>query len=315
MSGFKKVVITTLIIASVSIGIGAYIVYESGVGTGELAESINKLLDRGDISVNLGATKEVREEQSFSLEDKRNIEISVPIGEVKVTAYEGDEIRLLVEGKVPENYLNRYLEVKEERGALEISLYKGMGNINLSFFNRYDIRLYLEMPKEYQGNLDISNVSGDILVEGLHLRELTLENISGDLILESGSSEEVDFDVVSGQFISYGEVGSLSGNSISGKITANDVRNSADVESVSGSIQLTLSETIKDVEVESISGAVDLIFQGQEDLSYDLESVSGSITVETGEGINKGSRSLKRNVNNSPSVDVSTVSGTITLRY
>lgn len=315
MSGFKKVVITTLIIASVSIGIGAYIVYESGVGTGELAESINKLLDRGDISVNLGATKEVREEQSFSLEDKRNIEISVPIGEVKVTAYGGDEIRLLVEGKVPENYLNRYLEVKEERGALEISLYKGMGNINLSFFNRYDIRLYLEVPKEYQGNLDISNVSGDILVEGLHLRELTLENISGDLILESGSSEEVDFDVVSGQFISYGEVGSLSGNSISGKITANDVRNSADVESVSGSIQLTLSETIKDVEVESISGAVDLIFQGQEDLSYDLESVSGSITVETGEGINKGSRSLKRNVNNSPSVDVSTVSGTITLRY
>lgn len=315
MSGFKKVVITTLIIASVSIGIGAYIVYESGVGTGELAESINKLLDRGDISVNLGTTKEVREEQSFSLEDKRNIEISVPIGEVKVTAYEGDEIRLLVEGKVPENYLNRYLEVKEERGALEISLYKGMGNINLSFFNRYDIRLYLEVPKEYQGNLDISNVSGDILVEGLHLRELTLENISGDLILESGSSEEVDFDVVSGQFISYGEVGSLSGNSISGKITANDVRNSADVESVSGSIQLTLSETIKDVEVESISGAVDLIFQGQEDLSYDLESVSGSITVETGEGINKGSRSLKRNVNNSPSVDVSTVSGTITLRY
>lgn len=315
MSGFKKVVITTLIIASVSIGIGAYIVYESGVGTGELAESINKLLDRGDISVNLGATKEVREEQSFSLEDKRNIEISVPIGEVKVTAYEGDEIRLLVEGKVPENYLNRYLEVKEERGALEISLYKGMGNINLSFFNRYDIRLYLEVPKEYQGNLDISNVSGDILVEGLHLRELTLENISGDLILESGSSEEVDFNVVSGQFISYGEVGSLSGNSISGKITANDVRNSADVESVSGSIQLTLSETIKDVEVESISGAVDLIFQGQEDLSYDLESVSGSITVETGEGINKGSRSLKRNVNNSPSVDVSTVSGTITLRY
>lgn len=315
MSGFKKVVITTLIIASVSIGIGAYIVYESGVGTGELAESINKLLDRGDISVNLGATKEVREEQSFSLEDKRNIEISVPIGEVKVTAYEGDEIRLLVEGKVPENYLNRYLEVKEERGALEISLYKGMGNINLSFFNRYDIRLYLEVPKEYQGNLDISNVSGDILVEGLHLRELTLENISGDLILESGSSEEVDFDVVSGQFISYGEVGSLSGNSISGKITANDVRNSADVESVSGSIQLTLSETIKGVEVESISGAVDLIFQGQEDLSYDLESVSGSITVETGEGINKGSRSLKRNVNNSPSVDVSTVSGSITLRY
>ena len=36
MSGFKKVVVATLIIASVSVGIGAYIVYESGVGTGEL---------------------------------------------------------------------------------------------------------------------------------------------------------------------------------------------------------------------------------------------------------------------------------------
>jgi len=274
MSGFKKVVITTLIIASVSIGIGAYIVYESGVGTGELAESINKLLERGDISVSLGETKEVREEQSFSYEDKSSIEISVPIGEVKVTSYEGDEIRLLVEGKVPENYMDRYLEIREEKGSLKISLYKGMGNINLNFFNRYDIRMSLEVPEGYEGDLDVSNVSGDVIVGGLRLRELSLENISGDLILESGSSEEVDFDVVSGQFISYGEVGRLSGNSISGKITATDIRNSADVE-----------------------------------------SVSGNLSVENREGINQSSRSLKRNINNSPRADVSTVSGSVRIKY
>ncbi len=315
MSGFKKVVVATLIIASVSIGIGAYIVYESGVGTGELADTINKLLERGDINVNLGETKEVREEQSFSYEDKKNIEISVPIGDVKIKAYEGNEIKLLVEGKVPENYLDRYLEITEEKDSLKISLYKGMGNINLNFFNRYDISLSLEVPVGYQGDLDVSNVSGDILVDGLNLKKVSLENISGDLIVESGTIEDVDFDVVSGQFISYGDIGRLSGNSISGKITATGIRSSADVESVSGSVSLKFLESTKEVEVETISGSVELDFIGLEDLSYDLESVSGSLTVENREGINQSTRSLKRNINNSPTVDVSTVSGAVRIKY
>lgn len=315
MSGFKKVVITTLIIASVSIGIGAYIIYESGIGTGELAGSINKLLERGDINVNLGETKEVREEQSFSYEDKNNLEISVPIGEVRVTAYEGEEIRLLVEGKVPENYLDRYLEIHEDEDSLRISLYKGMGNINLSFFNRYDIRVSLEVPEKYLGDLSVANVSGDILVDGLTLRELSLENVSGDLIFERGSSEEVDFDVVSGQFISYAKVNHLSGNSISGKITATEILDSADLESVSGSVNLKFAESIREVDVETISGAVDLEFRNLEDLSYELESVSGSLTVENREGINQSTRSLKRNINNSASVDVSTVSGAVRIKY
>lgn len=315
MSGFKKVVVTTLIIASVSIGIGAYIVYESGVGTGEVAESIQKFFERGDLNLNLGETKEIREERSFSAEGRRNVDISVPIGDVNISAYDGETIELLVEGKVPENYLDKYLQIRDEGDTLEISLYKGMGNINLNFFNRYDIRMTLKIPEAYQEALEAENVSGDITLSGLTLKEVTLENISGDLILESGSAESLNFSVVSGQLISYAALGDLEGDSISGKITATDLKGGASVESVSGSVNLKISGSVKDVDVETVSGSVELEYTDAMDLSYDLSSVSGNLTVETREGINQSSRSLKRNVNNSATATVSTVSGAIRIKY
>ena len=64
MSGFKKIVVTTLIIASVSIGIGAYIIFESGLGTGEIAEEIRNLIGGNEISINLGREVEVSEDLS-----------------------------------------------------------------------------------------------------------------------------------------------------------------------------------------------------------------------------------------------------------
>ena len=315
MSGFKKIIVTTLIIASVSIGIGAYIIFESGLGTGEIAEEIRNLIGGNEISINLGSAVEVSEELSYSMEGKEMLLVDTPIGDLEVKGYDGEEIRLLVEGSVPERYRDRYLKVEETDTELAVYFYKDISNLNFGIGNSYDLEIELLVPREYMGDVHFENVSGEITMEGIRARNVRVENISGEIVLEEGEHERVDFSTVSGQFISYSAVEVLEGETVSGKITATGIRKHFRLNSVSGSVNVTAENLTGNAEISTISGAVSVEIEEIEDLSYDLSSISGKIVVENREGINESSQSLKRNVDNTVKLDVSTVSGKIIVKY
>ena len=315
MSGFKKIIVTTLIIASVSIGIGAYIIFESGLGTGEIREEIRNLFSGNEISFNLGSGVDVEEDRSYSMDNKEMILLDTKIGDLEVNGYDGDEIRLVVEGTVPERYLERYLKVEESADELKIYFYKDISNLNFSVGNRYDLDIELLVPEEYLGNMHFENVSGDITLEDVYAKEVRVENISGDIVLEAGDHDKVTFNNISGQFISYSSIKVLEGESVSGKITATEVKDSFRLDSVSGSVNVSAETLLRDAEIGTISGSVKVEIDDLDDLSYDLSSVSGKITVDTSEGINQSSQSLERNVNNTVKLDVSTVSGKIDIKY
>lgn len=315
MSGFKKIIVTTLIIASVSIGIGAYIIFESGLDTGEIRDEIRNLFSGNEISLNLGSGVEVEEDRSYSMDNKEMILLDTKIGDVEVNGYDGDEIRLLVEGSVPERYLEGYLKVEESADELKIYFYKDISNLNFSIGNSYDLDIELLVPEEYLGNMHFENVSGDITLEDIYAKEVRVENISGDIVLEAGDHDKVTFSNVSGQFISYSSIKVLEGDSVSGKITATEVNDSFRLDSVSGSVNVSAETLLRDAEIGTISGSVKVEFEELDDLSYDLSSISGKITVDTSEGINQSSQSLERNVNNTVKLDISTVSGKIDIKY
>ncbi|HSR04882.1 MAG TPA: DUF4097 family beta strand repeat-containing protein [Proteiniclasticum sp.] len=315
MSGFKKIIVTTLIIASVSIGIGAYIIFESGLGTGEIADEIRNLFSGNEISFNLGSGVDVEEDLSYSMDNKKMILLDTKVGDLEVNGYDGDEIRLLVEGSVPERYLERYLKVEESGDELKIYFYKDISNLNFSFGNNYNLDIELLVPEEYLGNVHFENVSGDITLEDIFAKEVHVENISGDIVLEAGDHDKVTFNNISGQFISYSSIKVLEGESVSGKITATEVNDSFKLDSVSGSVNIGAKTLLRDAEIGTISGSVSVEIEDLDDLSYDLSSISGKITVDTSEGINQSSQSLERNVNNTLKLDVSTVSGKIDIKY
>lgn len=315
MSGFKKIIVTTLIIASVSIGIGAYIIFESGLGTGEIADEIRNLFSGNEISFNLGSGVDVTEDLSYSMDDKKMILLDTKIGDLEVNGYDGDEIRLLVDGSVPERYLESYLTVDDSEDELKIYFYKDISNLNFTIGNNYDLDIELLVPEEYLGNVHFENVSGDITLEDIYAKEVHVENISGDIVLEAGDHDKVTFNNISGQFISYSFVKVLEGETVSGKITATEVHDSFKLDSVSGSVNIVAKTLVRDAEIGTISGSVTVEIEDLDDLSYDLSSISGKITVDTSEGINQSSQSLERIVNNTVKLDVSTVSGKIDVKY
>lgn len=315
MSGFKKIVVATLVIASVSIGIGAYIIFESGLGTGEIAAELRNLFGGNEIGINLGSGVEVSEDLSYAITGKNRILLDTPVGGLEVTGYDGEEITLLVEGKVPERYLDRYLTVEESASELKIQFYKNISNLNFGIGNNYDLDIKLLIPRDYEEDVHFENVSGEISVSGIGARNVRVKNISGDIVLEDGEHEHIRFNTVSGQFISYSAVDVLEGETVSGRITASAVKESFRLESVSGSVSVTARRLTQDAEISTISGSATVELQEMEDLSYDLSSISGKITVDTREGVNQSSQSLERNVNNSVKLDVSTVSGKISVKY
>lgn len=315
MSGFKKVLVTTLIIASVSIGIGAYIILESGLGTGDIADNFRRLFSGNDININIGNSTEVKEDQSFNMADKKLILLETPLGDVEVKGYEGEEIRLTVEGQVPERYVDEYLKISESQDELKILFYDDVNNINFTFGNANNLDIELLIPSDYAGELRLSNVSGAMTLEGLQAREVHLENISGDLVLEDGRHEKVVFSTISGQFISYSAVDVLEGETVSGRVTATDVEESFEIGSISGSVSISARKLGGDSSVETVSGSVEVELTEETDIGYDLSSVSGRISVENEEGTNESSQSLKRTAQNGFTLDVSSVSGKITVKY
>lgn len=315
MSGFRKVVITTLIIASVAIGIGAYIIFESGLGAGEIADNFRRLFSENDININLGTGVDVSEESTYSLQSKRNIRLETPVGDLSVKGHDGDEIMFSLEGKVPERYLDRYLTIDESSDELAIYLYKDINGLNFSMGSSYDLDMELLIPNAYLGDVEFENVSGEINIDGINAKQVSVDNISGDIILENGRHEKIDFATISGQFLSYSEVNHLEGDTISGKITATGVKESFNLESVSGSISVTALDLRSDSDIETISGAVTVEFENAQGIGYDLSSVSGKISVEDEAGISQSSQSLKKSAGNGPTLEVSTVSGRINIKY
>jgi|GEM_PF-943830 len=315
MSGFKKLVVTTLIIASVAIGIGSFLVFESGMDEREAASGLWNFFKEKELSLELGSFEEVKEDQVFSLGQKEDVEVVTPYGTVEVQSHEEEGIRLIIEGKVPSRHVDRYLKISDTKDALKISLFQGISNVNFGFTKKDELIIRVLLPKAYDEDLKVVNVSGDVLLQDLMLAEVTLENVSGDLIIESGRYEEVDFRNVSGQMITYGQVEEFQGENVSGKVTATNLQGRFQVETVSGAMHLRSLALQKKSQAESVSGKITVELEGMSELSYDLSSVSGKIQVESGEETMESGRSLKRNHSDGEKLVVSTVSGSILVKY
>lgn len=114
---------------------------------------------------------------------------------------------------------------------------------------------------EAAGNrLELTTVSGDVMLTAPNARELRLKTVSGDLML-TGPGGEVAFTTVSGDgHLDLGSVSRLRLESVSG-----DLR-------IKGALA-----TNGEVEASSVSGDVQLEFAGVPDADFDLQAFSGDL--------------------------------------
>ena len=316
MNGLKKVIAVTLIIASVAIGIGAYILYESGFNVNDLRSNMNNFFNGNDFDLDLGNAVEVSENREFSLGDKKNIVIESSIGHLIITENDSDTITMRLEGDIPKKYEETYLKITDTDEELKILALEELNSIGDFGLNSYNLTVKLSVPRKFAGKLDISTVSGENSVTGLKLDSLDVSSVSGDITLQDGTYDSLKFYSVSGNIFAYSEAGKANGESISGNIILTNVNEGISLKTVSGNVKATIAALKGTAKADSVSGEIEVELLDSSVVSYKLNSVSGRLSVEDGGTVQTGEKSMTKTVAGTDRlIDASTVSGNIKIKY
>lgn len=313
MSVFKKVVVTTLIIASVSIGIGAYIIYERGYGTENFTRDLSQLIEGEDLDIEFGDLEPLNFAKNYPLGNKKKITVITKLGEVNISPYDGDEIRLYIEGEVSDKFLEDYLKVRDTEDEIRFELFDRARNRFFLTREADGVEISLEIPRGFDQNLRVENISDDIDVRNLNLLTIDIETVSGDIEIENGKINEINFSTVSGDVDMDSQVEFANVESVSGDILLEQTKG-FDVETVSGDAIIYLNNDFTKSQGESVSGDITLNMIGRSEISYDFESVSGNITINLDDNeINLGNKAKNKGLNDKI-VKINTISGNITLK-
>ena len=286
-------------------------------------------------------------EQTLDLINQPNIKLEVQRGHVEIIGWNNNSVS--VKGQRDELSQGFIFEQQGNTLIIEDTLPKSYSSKNKSGSN-----LVIFIPnntqlnatgisanyqvKQLNGNINIALVSGNIKAENLtgeiqlnsksgsinaqHLNgTVNLESISGE-ITDTHTSGKATYRVVSGNILSKAsQVTDLAINSVSGDITGTHLSvEKINIVSISGDIELALSDAISDAFFDTISADVTLTFHTMPNAAFNID---GAANVRLNNQLTQDqpikqayspSAKLKFNTGNAKgNIKINTVSGKIAL--
>lgn len=156
--------------------------------------------------------------------------------------------------------------------ADEIKIDTTSGSINIT---------YAEAPV-----ISLHSISGRITADSLTTNDLTADTTSGGIKMEETTTEELSFDTISGDVNFYGSFKNLDADSTSGKydITNEEVPDGFDIDTVSGSIDITMPAIEGlDIKFDSVSGDlssdIPVSYNSKGSDKYYINTISGNADI------------------------------------
>ena len=264
-------------------------------------------------------------EERFTFKGTPRLRVRNVSGETSITAAgTAGEIRVVARKRVSASSADRAkrllqnLEVRmEKRGEellVEPHLYEQeRGWLDLFRGKRFRVDFEITVPVECA--IDAQTVSGELSVEGVH-GPLEVQTVSGDVRLEDDQGP-MRLKSVSGDIDCRRYVGHFEGNTVSGDVTmvASRLR-SSQLHTVSGDVQIEgRLDPRKEHRFKTISGDVELALS-EPDLTIDYRTASGDVECELPGRIVRRARKDYSVVigGGAGQVTVKTVSGDLTVR-
>jgi DUF4097 and DUF4098 domain-containing protein YvlB len=209
------------------------------------------------------------------------VEISNIRGSIKVTGW--DRKMVAVTGSLGED-TRLVFEGSGSRmqvRAERISERKGWFGWNGSG-PREDSLIQVHVPQG--ASLEIESVSADVEVAGISGSDrLQLESVSGDAELQA-KTISLTLSTVSGDVQFAGRAERATSESVSGDVTLRDVEGELKVETVSGDTRISHSR-LRRIDGGSVSGDLDFDIDLVDNASVDVESMSGTVTLRLPAGL------------------------------
>jgi DUF4097 and DUF4098 domain-containing protein YvlB len=178
--------------------------------------------------------------------------------------------------------------------------------LNLEVTKKGPLEGELQLPKNFSGEINITNVNGDITVEKLaQASGMHLTTVSGDVNVKAVPTRILNINTVSGD--------------VELQPTALSKDLEIDYNSVSGNLTAALNSSVKDFAAKTVSGNVDLKAGKAVGFEFDMEGISASfegLPKDTHQTEGFGNRSAKGSFGADPKgkLTFNSVSGDFQLR-
>jgi DUF4097 and DUF4098 domain-containing protein YvlB len=210
------------------------------------------------------AQAQSRVEQRHPASKDALIEIDAPVGSVKVTGWDREEV--LVTGTLSRAAYGVDVRGSERRLKIEVET-RG---------NPHAAQSDLEIRVPAGCRLSVESFAARVTVGGVSGR-VKAESVNGSISI-SGTPREVDAETVSGDIEVAGATERVRAEGTNGSVSVRNVSGSVDASSVNGRLQV-VGASIDEGRLESVNGAV--LFDGKVAASgsLDVESVNGAIEL------------------------------------
>ncbi len=195
--------------------------------------------------------KETKDSWTFPA-DVKKVNLSSISDEIAIKQGTSTTFQLVATGELDSNLAPRLLEAEIRDDELFIKTPENEDATK-------NVKVYLEVPAEFQNDLKIGTISSKVTLENLNFKTLDLKSISGEFILQQLTANTLKIKTVSGNVTVTGSnVSNIDGGSVSGDFDfENRTSLAASITTVSGDIKMKLSKN--------------------DDTQYSLSSASGSI--------------------------------------
>jgi DUF4097 and DUF4098 domain-containing protein YvlB len=204
-------------------------------------------------------------ERKFPANEVQEIEIETVSSDINFVLTDSDSLKISVAGDFPISLSDKdkVLESKVDSGKLTLTMDHQTSDTNfpgLHFDMKQEGKLTLSLPKNLKKIL-VKTVSGDVKLNNFDVDIMELDSVSGDVKGEKSHVENLKLKTTSGDLKWDGDIAQL------------------ESESISGDVELKLSNTSPKIEARTVSGDVKIGFDKTPDVQYRLSTTSGEIRV------------------------------------
>ena len=251
-------------------------------------------------------------EYSISAQGIDSLNIDWVSGEVSVTPYDGDEIKMT-------EYARRELKDGEQ-----LKLRSSGGTVSVDYFERQRImrinapakKLEVLVPRglcENMNSLVVDVVSATVTVSGMNAGKFSIDTVSGrcdvsditaqtfkmnstsgSLTASSVNADKITVDTTSGR-ITFSETKAreLSGDTTSGTQEYSGMFDIVNIDSVSGKISIDSAEIPSSLKTDTTSGSVTVTIPDGGEITVNHDSISGSFSSDIPVTMKNGSAQFR----------------------
>lgn len=210
-------------------------------------------------------------EQYFPTPNPVRLEVKIPAGSIDVTAADGDQSLVILDGP-PKMVDATRVDLVGDRLIIEPQRRSVLG------WSRHldALHVHVEVPRLSQ--VEIVTAAADARIDGA-FAGLEVKSASGDVVMTGELEGDAQVKTVSGDVRLDRVSGDVRAQSVSGDVAADSVDGSIELKSVSGDLRVGSVRKGR-VHVQSVSGDVELGIAPGTSVDVDAGSASGELTSE-----------------------------------